>query len=58
MPLFKPPRPPDTITDEQMNDLRDRAIKANPDKARFDTSKEASARRHAQNLQHERRTQS
>jgi len=58
MPLFKPPRPPDTISDEQMDGIRRRAIKANPKLAGFDTSKEASAKRHAQNLQHERRTQS
>lgn len=58
MPLFKPPKPPDTISDEQMDGLRRRAVKANPEKARYGTSKEAAARRHAQNLQHERRTQS
>lgn len=58
MPLFRPPRPPDTISDEQMDGIRRRAISANPKLARFDTSKEAAARRHAQNLQHERRTQS
>lgn len=58
MPLFKPKNPPNTISDEQMDDIRRRAIKANPEMARFDTSKEAAAKRHAQNLQHERRTQS
>ena len=58
MPLFKPTTPPDTISDEQMDGLRRRAVKANPKLARFDTSKEAAAKRHAQNLQHERRTQS
>jgi hypothetical protein len=56
--LFKPPTPPNTISDEQMDDIRRRAIKANPKLARFDTSKEAAEKRHAQNLQHERRTQS
>lgn len=58
MKLFKPATPPNTISDEQMAGIRRRAIKANPDKARFDTSKEAAAQRHAQNLQHDRRTQS
>ena len=58
MKLFRPPTPPDTISDEQMDGLRQRAIRANPEMARFDTSREAAARRHAQNLQHERRTQS
>jgi hypothetical protein len=58
MKLFKPPTPPNTISDEQMAGLRQRALKANPEKARFDTSKEAAEKRKAQNLQHERRTQS
>jgi hypothetical protein len=58
MGLFKPANPPDTISDEQMDDLRRRAIKANPDKARFDTSREAAEKRKAQNLQHKLRTQS
>jgi len=58
MRLFRPPDPPNTISDEQMAGLRRRAVKANPEKARFDTSKEAAEKRHAQNLQHERRTQS
>ena len=58
MGLFKPMDPPNTISDEQMDDLRRRAVKANPERARFDTSKEASARRIAQNKQHEKRTRS
>jgi hypothetical protein len=58
MRLFKPVTPPDTISDEQMGDIRRRAIKANPKLARFDTSKEAAEKRKAGNLQHERRTQS
>lgn len=58
MGIFKPKDPPNTISDEQMADLRRRAVKANPQMARFDTSKEASAKRHAQNLQHAKRTQS
>ena len=58
MGLFKPKNPPDTISDEDMDKLRDRAIKANPKLARFDTSKEATAKRHAHNLQHKLRTQS
>lgn len=58
MGLLKPANPPNTISDEQMDDIRRRAIKANPKMARFDTSKEACDRRHAQNLQHKLRTQS
>jgi hypothetical protein len=58
MGLFKPKNPPNTISDEQMDDIRRRAVKANPEKARFDTSKEATEKRHAQNLQHKLRTQS
>ena len=58
MGLFKPKDPPNTISDEKMADLRRRAMKAHPEKARFDTSKEAAEKRKAQNLQHKLRTQS
>lgn len=58
MKLFKPATPPNTISDEQMDGIRRRAVKANPKLARFDTSKEAADKRKAGNLQHERRTQS
>jgi hypothetical protein len=58
MGLFKPRNPPDTISDEEMAGLRRRALKAHPEMAGFDTSKEASGKRKAQNLQHKLRTQS
>lgn len=58
MGLLKPKNPPNTISDEEMDDLRRRAVKAHPEKARFDTSKEAAEERKAQNLQHKLRTQS
>lgn len=58
MPKIKPPVPPNTISDEQMDDLRRRALKAHPEMGRFDTSKAASEKRKAGNLQHARRTQS
>ena len=41
MGLLKPKNPPDTISDEEMDDLRRRALKAHPEMGRFDTSKEA-----------------
>ena len=49
------PRPPDTISDEQMADIRRHALRAHPEKARFDTSKEAAAERHEQNRRHANR---
>lgn len=39
----------ETISDEEMDDLRRRAIRANPEKARFDTSKAAAEERHENN---------
>jgi hypothetical protein len=58
MGLFKPSNPPNTISDEKMAGIRWRALKAHPEMGRFDTSKEASEKRKAQNLQHKLRTQS
>ena len=55
MELPGPPRPPDTISDERMDDIRRRAIKAHPEKARFGTSREACEERHEQNRRHANR---
>lgn len=44
-----------TISDEKMAGIRRRAVKAHPEKARFDTSKEAVQARLAENRRHEQR---
>lgn len=55
MGLFRPKDPPNTISDEQMAGIRRRAIKAHPEKARFDTSKKATEERHEENRRHANR---
>lgn len=57
MGLFKPKDPPNTISDEKMAGLRDRAVKANPRLASI-ADPEAVKRRLAENEQRDKRTQS
>lgn len=57
MGLFKPNDPPNTVSDQEMADLRRRAVKANPRLASI-TDPEAIRRRLAANEQHDKRTQS
>ncbi len=56
MKLFKPPTPPDTISDRKWKGIQSRAVEANPELNSF-THPRAVARAKLFGRQHERRTQ-
>ena len=56
MPLFRPPKPPNTISDSKWKGLQARAVEANPELKSF-THPRAVARAQLIGRNHDRRTQ-